>query len=118
MSLVARMASGAVMLCLAMAGCANGVLPSGADGDVRLEGVIAATDLAPWTWDGDAVVELDTAQGRVAVRLPARWNLCSAAQVDVHALTVGAQVLAVGERDGEGDLVVCRGPAHRLVPRP
>ena len=49
-----------------------------------VDGSIASIDTKPWTYDGSAVVLLDTAtQGRVAVQLPARWNLCKAPPVEV-----------------------------------
>lgn len=90
-----------------------------ADRDARIdvEGVITAIDLQPWTWDGDAVVTLGTATGAsVAVRLPARWNLCAASPVRVDALAPGQAVRASGAADGAGGLVVCAGADDGIVP--
>ena len=84
---------------------------------MAIEGTVASIDTQPWAYDGNAVVQVDAAgRGRVAVQLPARWNLCQAAPVDVEALAVGMRVQAVGAPSGEGGLVVCADPAHRLVP--
>ncbi|MEN1960031.1 hypothetical protein WCE41_06810 [Luteimonas sp. MJ246] len=106
-------------LALASAGCAGVPVPatSSATGAVSVEGAIASIDTRPWTYDGNAVIEVDTAdRGRVAVQLPARWNLCQAPSVDMEALAVGMRVSAVGAAAGEGRLVVCQDPSHRLVP--
>ena len=63
------------------------------------------------------MIQIDTREhGRVAVQLPARWNLCKAAPVDVQALSVGMRVQAVGSVGGDGEIVVCREEAHRLAP--
>ena len=101
---------------LALAGCATTPAMSGAGATVSVEGTIASIDTRPWTYDGPALIGIDTADGRVQVALPARWNLCQAAPVDVEALSVGMRVHATGKRDPEADLVVCEGAAHRLVP--
>src|SRR5690606_34302792 len=85
--------------------------------NVAIAGTVASINTQPWTYDGNAVVEVDVAgRGRVAVQLPARWNLCEAAPVDVQALAVGMRVQAVGAATGEDALVVCRDASHRLVP--
>ncbi|MCA0395199.1 MAG: hypothetical protein LCH70_13975 [Proteobacteria bacterium] len=106
---------------LAMCGCATRppttAIPEGVM--VSLDGVVAGIDTRPWTYDGNAVVQVDTpTHGRVAVQLPARWNLCQASPVDVQALAVGMRVQVVGSGAGAGTLVVCRDAAHRLVPAP
>lgn len=112
----------AAVVALASASCTTrGEGPAAAAGSVAVEGTVAAIDLQPWTYDGHAVVEVDVpGRGRVAVRLPARWNLCKAAPVDVAALAVGLRVLAVGEAAGADEgvdaLTVCSDPGHRLVP--
>ena len=104
---------------LAIASCA---MPGGAPlpapaGDITIEGTVVSIDTQPWMYDGHAVVQVDVAgRGRVSVQLPARWNLCQAAPVDVEGLAVGMRVRAEGSADGEGGLVVCQDPAHRLVP--
>ena len=105
-------------LALAATGCAT--MPSAsalvAGSQATVDGSIASIDTKPWTYDGNAVVLLDTvAHGRVSVQLPARWNLCKAAPVDVQALSVGMRVQAVGTVGGEGEIVVCKEEAHRLV---
>lgn len=101
-----------------LSGCATG---SGTHADAEsqgaIEGVIVSIDTKPWTYDGSAVIQIETrTRGRVDVRLPARWNLCKAPPVDVDALAVGKRVRAVGAADSEGGLVVCQEAAHRLVP--
>src|SRR5690606_25283524 len=84
---------------------------------VRSTGTVASIDTQPWAYDGNATVQVDTAdRGRIEVQLPARWNLCQAAPVDVEALEIGVQVEVVGAPAGEGALVVCEDPSHRLVP--
>jgi len=81
-----------------------------------VEGRIVSIDTQPWTYDGNAVIRIDSVdRGSVAVALPARWNLCEAAPVDVEALAVGMRVRAEGSADGEGGLVVCQDATHRLV---
>ncbi len=108
-------------LCAALlAGCAtasNEHPEAGAQASV--EGVIASIDTKPWTCDGSAVIQIDTRmQGRIHVRLPARWNLCRAPPVDMEALAVGMAVRAIGAADVEGGVVVCQDGAHRLSPMP
>lgn len=103
---------------LLASGCATAPSAStGEGGQASIEGTIAAIDTQPWAYDGNAVIQVDTAdRGRVAVQLPARWNLCKAAPVDVAALAVGMRVHATGASGAEGELVVCQDAAHRLVP--
>lgn len=108
----------ALCAALSLAGCATapGAPPSAAGASV-IEGTIASIDTQPWAYDGNAVIRIDTAdRGGVAVQLPARWNLCKTTPVDVEALAVGMRVRATGTAVGEGGLVVCEDPAHRLVP--
>lgn len=102
-------------------GCAGTAGPvAGAPSDaapVTFEGTVASIDTQPWTYDGNAVVLVETdARGRVAVQLPARWNLCRAPAVDVQALSVGSRVQVAGEAGGEGEVVVCADESHRLAP--
>ena len=103
---------------LATAGCATTpTAPAGVAYGMSIEGTIASIDTQPWAYDGNAVIQVDTTErGRVAVHLPARWNLCKAAPVDVEALAVGMRVRVVGAPGGEGELVVCQDAAHRLAP--
>ncbi|MGJ4728212.1 hypothetical protein [Luteimonas sp. SDU101] len=111
--------STSLALCSALlfAGCASGPDAAQAPGASTIEGTIASIDTAPWAYDGHAVIQVDAGQrGRVAVQLPARWNLCRAAAVDVEALAVGMRVIAVGAEAADGGLVVCEDAAHRLQP--
>lgn len=88
-------------------------------GEVRTTGIIVSIDTQPWTYDGNAIVQVETPyRGRLQVQLPARWNLCQAAPVDVEALAVGMRVEIAGAASGEDAVVVCGDPAHRLVPLP
>jgi len=103
-------------LCIAACATAPEAAPSGAAAAV-VEGTIASIDTQPWAYDGNAVIRIDSVdRGSVAVALPARWNLCEAAPVDVEALAVGMRVRVAGAADGEGGLVVCQDATHRLVP--
>ncbi len=80
-----------------------------------IEGKVVAVDTDPWAYDGNAVVTVDTDAGRVAVQLPARWNLCKARPPgDVQALRPGDRVQAVGTSTAPGQLVVCEQPQHLL----
>lgn len=110
--------SAACCVALAAAGCATKpVAPSESGGRTSIAGTIASIDTAPWAYDGNAVIQIDTPdRGRVVVQLPARWNLCKAPAVNVEALAVGMRVRAVGAAGAEGGLVVCQDEAHRLVP--
>lgn len=114
--LIASLALAAVTL--ATASCATPAGPAAVvDGQVAFEGTVAAIDTQPWTYDGNALVQVDTAaRGRVEVQLPARWNLCAAAPVHVEALAVGMRVQVTGAETEAGTVVVCQAAAHRLVP--
>ena len=89
MTLLPRQAMMAPIVCLAMTIAACTTVPSAvgtlsAGSQATVDGTIASIDTKPWTYDGNAIVLLDTAaNGRVSVQLPARWNLCKAGQVDV-----------------------------------
>lgn len=104
-------------IALLVGACAtNADAPLAAGTQATISGSISAIDTQPWTYDGNAIVQVDTREhGRVAVQLPARWNLCKAAPVDVQALAVGMRVQAVGLVGGEGEVVVCGDEAHRLA---
>lgn len=107
----------ALAVALATASCTTTApdVAGRADGPLRIEGTITAIDLQPWTYDGNATVQVDAdGRGDVRVQLPARWNLCKAPPVDVQSLAVGMRVQAVGAAVGEGGLVVCADAAHRL----
>lgn len=121
MSLVTRHGSCGLFLCvalLAITGCATSSGSSLAAGkEASIEGAIASIDTQPWTYDGNAVIQVDTEQhGRVAVQLPARWNLCKAEPMDVASLSIGMRINAVGTVLEEGGLVVCQDASHRLAP--
>lgn len=106
------------MLALAATGCMTTptAAPLVAGSQATVVGTIASIDTQPWTYDGNAVVLIDSAgQGRVSVQLPARWNLCKAAPVDVASLAVGQQARAVGTVGEDGSLVVCERAEHRLA---
>lgn len=108
-----------VVVALASAGCAS--QPSTAalapGSQASLEGTIASIDTKPWTYDGNAIVLVDTAtHGQVSVQLPARWNLCKAASVDVAAMRTGQRVRAAGTVTDDRALVVCERAEHRLQP--
>ncbi len=115
-----RLAGAPVVLCIGLlaGGCATTAgAPLATGAQARISGSIAAIDTRPWTYDGNAVIQIDTREhGRVAVQLPARWNLCKAAPADVQALSVGMRVQAVGSVGSDGEIVVCREEAHRLAP--
>lgn len=104
---------------LAAAGCASAPSTSALTpgSQATLEGAITSIDTKPWTYDGNAIVRVDTAtHGQVPVQLPARWNLCKAASVDVAAMRVGQRVRAVGSVTEDRDVVVCERAEHRLQP--
>ncbi|MEG3190812.1 hypothetical protein [Lysobacter sp. D1-1-M9] len=107
----------ALAVALATASCTTTTpdVAETANGPLRIEGTITAIDLQPWSYDGNATVQVDAdGRGAVQVQLPARWNLCNAPPVDVQSLAVGMRVQAVGAAAGEGGLVVCEDAAHRL----
>lgn len=110
--------SAAACLTLLLAGCATAPSVSrlAAGSQAALDGTIASINTDPWAYDGNALVVLDTAaHGRVQVELPARWNLCKAAPVDVAKLSVGRRASAVGTVTDAGGMVVCERAEHRLA---
>jgi hypothetical protein len=101
----------------ALSGCAS--TPAGdalvAGEEASIEGTVVSVDTDPWAYDGNAVVTVSTGAGKVAVQLPARWNLCKAQPLgDVQALKPDDRVQAVGTATGPGEMVVCAQPQHRL----
>jgi hypothetical protein len=120
MSAVARTlpVAASFILALLASGCASAPATRLAAGEqASIEGSIVSIDTQPWTYDGNAAVVLDTREhGQVAVQLPARWNLCQAAAVDVQALAAGMKARAVGTVGAEGEVVVCERESHRLEP--
>ena len=113
-----RMAFVAALCIGSMTGCAaTGGASLQAGSQIAIEGAIASIDTAPWAYDGNAVVQVDTSdRGRVTVQLPARWNLCKAPPVNMEALAVGTRVRAVGTAGVEGEVVVCQDESHGLAP--
>ena len=111
-----------VLLGLALAACASTPIASSTTSaltpgaQASIEGRIARVDTAPWAYDGNAHVIVDTAaHGAVALALPARWNLCKAGGGDtVASLEAGNRVRAVGTVSDEGEVVVCERPTHRI----
>ncbi|WP_199730834.1 hypothetical protein [Luteimonas sp. 100069] len=116
-SLPAGATAMALAIAFAAASCASPhVAHPEVSRDVAIEGTVVAIDTRPWAYDGHAVVEVDVdGGGRVALQLPARWNLCEAAPVDLEALAPGVRVQAVGAAESEGRLTVCNDAGHRLV---
>lgn len=110
--------AGALGIALAATACATHPAPPlQAGSQVSIEGTILSIDTQRWAYDGNAVIRVETPQHRrMAVQLPARWNLCKAPPVDVEALAVGMQVRAVGTAGAGDELVVCQEEAHRLAP--
>ncbi len=106
-----------VAMTLSLAGCttAPGTPSPDAGQTLGIEGKVVAVDTDPWAYDGNAVVTVDTAAGRVAVQLPARWNLCKAKPPgDLQAFRPGDRVQAIGTSIAPGQLVVCQQPQHLL----
>ena len=107
-----RLAGASVVSCVVLiaGGCASAGSASLAPGtQIGITGPIASIDMQPWTYDGNAVVQVDSdGHGRVAVQLPARWNLCKAPPPqDVQALKAGDRVRATGTVSEPHTLVVC-----------
>ena len=91
--------------------------PLTADAQATIEGTLTRIETAPWAYDGNALVSVDTAaHGTVTVQLPARWNLCKAPAPQLEALQVGNRVRAIGTVSADGALVVCEQASHRLEP--
>ncbi|WP_262378460.1 hypothetical protein [Luteimonas viscosa] len=109
---------GVLCLVMSVAGCATAPDPAPVSGGTSsVEGTIASIDTRPWTYDGNAIVMLDVpGRDQVAVHLPARWNLCKAAPVDMDALAVGMRVRATGSSGEPGEVVVCEQASHGLAP--
>ena len=93
---------------------AASTLTEGANATV--EGRVAAVDTAPWTYDGNATVRLDTtSHGAVELQFPARWNLCRAGDIgDLQTLAPGMRVRATGTVNAPRTLTVCEDASHGL----
>lgn len=131
--LIARLASnthvalGSTVLAVALlSGCAtasgNGAsTPASSpafaiDQEVTFDGRVASIDTAPWAYDGNAIVVVDSAvHGAVKVQLPARYNLCRGRGIDTAAsLKPGDRVRVAGTATDPDTLTVCEGAAHRI----
>ncbi len=103
---------------VAISGCATtapatSVLMAGQQASI--EGKITAIDLTPWTYDGNAVIQIKSdVNGLVSVQLPARWNLCKSPPVNTNVLAVGRRVRVVGTVGEAGEIGVCERAEHRL----
>ncbi len=97
-------------------GAAAPAVVPGVGQQASIEGEVVSVDLAPWTYDGNAVVTVSSEEsGTLQVQLPARWNLCKAAPPeDVQTLKAGDRVQAIGTVSAPGELVVCEQAQHRL----
>lgn len=109
----------AMVVCSAViAGCASTVPATKllkAGEQASIEGRITAIDLTPWTFDGNAVIQVKSdGNGPVSVQLPARWNLCKAQPVNTNVLAVGRRVRVVGTVGQAGEMGVCERAEHRL----
>lgn len=92
----------------------SGSLAAGTNATV--EGRVVAVDTAPWAYDGNATVKLDSAShGAVELQFPARWNLCRAGAIgDLQTLAVGTRVRATGTVNAPRTLTVCEDATHGL----
>jgi hypothetical protein len=109
----------ALAVLLSLAACQSTPSTGGklvAGSQASIEGRVHSVDTAPWAYDGNATVIIDTTtHGRVPVQLPARWNLCKAsAPPDPNTLQAGEHVRATGTVSEDGALVVCEQAGHRL----
>lgn len=93
---------------------ASAALVEGANATV--EGRVTAIDTAPWAYDGNATVSLDSAgHGRVELQFPARWNLCRAGDIgDLQTLATGTRVRATGTVNAPRTLTICEHASHGL----
>lgn len=84
--------------------------------NATVEGRVTAIDTAPWAYDGNATVSLDSAvHGRVELQFPARWNLCRAGDIDdLQTLATGTRVRATGTVNAPRTLTVCEDASHGL----
>jgi hypothetical protein len=99
---------------LALAACSSPPEASGDPGSVT--GTVASVDLTPLSYDGDAVITLETDDGETArVLVAARMNLCAAAGLGlVGDLLPGDRIEVVGEATDEG-VRPCAEAEHRIV---
>lgn len=104
---------------LVLAGCGTSRTahaPPATGAELQFEGRLESVDTAPWAYDGNArLVVATSAHGRLAVELPARWNLCEATAVgEVGRYAVGDRVRGVGTVTAPGTVTVCERATHRI----
>ena len=93
---------------LLLAACASSPDAGGA-----VRGEVVSVDAAPLAYDGDALVVVRTDAGERTVRVPARVNLCEAADLPaLDTLRPGDHVEARGDVNAEGDVTPCASPNH------
>ena len=104
----------AFLALLAVSACSS---PPEASGDGALLGTVQSVDLTPMTYDGDAVITMETDAGEtVLVNVPARMNLCEATGLAlVGELLPGDRIEVMGERREDGSVTPCAQPEHRLA---
>jgi hypothetical protein len=110
----------AIAALLAPGACTTRPAPTLVAGEqASLAGEVVSVDTTPWAYDGPATVTIAApGVGTVAVRLPARWNLCKAAPPgDVQALRPGDRVQVVGTVTAADTVLVCERPEHVLRKR-
>jgi len=102
----------ATVASLAVAACAHAPATSDAG---RIEGRVVALDTAPWAFDGNGTLSVDTGARTVRVALPARWNLCKGHGLDtVGMLKVGDRVRVSGRTTEDGTLDACTEPSGSI----
>ncbi|MFP7722386.1 hypothetical protein [Lysobacter sp. A3-1-A15] len=102
-------------MALALTGCQTPTPSATAGGTATAQGQVTAIDRDPWTFDGNATMQVATGSGAVTVEIPARLNLCHAEGLDAFAgLQVGDRIHAVGQVGADGHITVCHGAGHML----
>lgn len=105
-----------------LAGCAS--MPSApilaVGRDLAFTGTVVTADFAPWAFDGSAVVTVDAGPlGRIAVSLPARYNLCKASGIgSASTLAAGMKVDIVGRVTAPAQVSVCESASHHITRLP
>lgn len=95
-------------------GPAASALASGTE--VEFEGRLQAVDTAPWAYDGNAKLVVDSnAHGEVTVELPARYNLCKAPGIgEAGTFSAGDRVRVAGTVTAASTVSVCERATHRI----
>ena len=83
---------------------------------VELAGEVTSVDLSPLAYDGNAVIGMDSSKGMINVEVPARINLCPAANniESLNDIAVGDELAVSGEVLADSRLVVCAEASHYL----